>query len=237
MALIHRRDEVAPPHGEVIRIDVRRPAAAEPRSAVLVVHGEGKAAFFTGRGRPRAPWLAPLRAGWRVLAIDPFLIGEAGDADQLYPAEGIDHFHTYNPVPAAARVQDVLTALAYLRDRTDTTSVRLIGQGQAGLWCLFAAAAAGSRGPRATCVEVTGFHFERDWETTCAIPAVRAAGEVTTAAALIAPGRLAFHGAASRGRFPAASVRGVYRSAGEPEGLTISRRRWAPARQAAWLLD
>ena len=39
MALIHRRDEVTPPHGEVIRIDVRRPAAAEPRSAVLVVHG------------------------------------------------------------------------------------------------------------------------------------------------------------------------------------------------------
>ena len=39
MALIHTRDEVAPPHGEVIRIDVRRPAAAEPRSAVLVAHG------------------------------------------------------------------------------------------------------------------------------------------------------------------------------------------------------
>ncbi len=39
MALIHRRGEVTPPHGEVIRIDVRRPAAAEPRTAVLVVHG------------------------------------------------------------------------------------------------------------------------------------------------------------------------------------------------------
>ena len=39
MALIHRRDEVTPPHGEVIRIDVRRPDAVEPRSAVLVVHG------------------------------------------------------------------------------------------------------------------------------------------------------------------------------------------------------
>lgn len=49
MALIHTRDEVTPPHGEVIRIDVRRPAAVapstkgraavEPRSAVLVVHG------------------------------------------------------------------------------------------------------------------------------------------------------------------------------------------------------
>ena len=39
MALIHTRGEVTPPHGEVIRIDVRRPAALEPRSAILVVHG------------------------------------------------------------------------------------------------------------------------------------------------------------------------------------------------------
>lgn len=215
---------------------VSEPSAAR-RPAVLVVHGEGKAAFFTGRGKPRAPWLALLRAGHRVLAIDPFLTGEAEDADDPYPAEGIDHFFTYNPVPAAARVQDVLTALGYLRDRTDTTSVSLIGQGQAGLWCLFAAAAAGSRGPRATCVEVSGFHFERDWEETCPIPAVRAAGDVTTAAALIAPGRLALHGAGSRSRFPAAAVRRVYRSAGVPAALTIARRRWAPARQAAWLPD
>ena len=39
MAVIHTRGEVTPPHGEVIRTDVRRPAAVEPRSAVLVVHG------------------------------------------------------------------------------------------------------------------------------------------------------------------------------------------------------
>lgn len=39
MALIHTRGEVTPPHGEVIRTDVRRPAASEPRSSVLVVHG------------------------------------------------------------------------------------------------------------------------------------------------------------------------------------------------------
>ncbi len=39
MALIRARGEVTPPHGDVIRIDVRRPADAEPHSAVLVVHG------------------------------------------------------------------------------------------------------------------------------------------------------------------------------------------------------
>ena len=215
---------------------VSAPAAAR-RPAVLLVDGGGKAAFFTAGGRLRAPWLARLRAGHRVLAIDPFLTGEAEAPGRPYPAEGIDHFFTYNPVPAAARVQDVLTALGHLRDRPDTTTVRLIGRGQAGLWCLFAAAVAGSRGPRATCAEVAGFHFERDWEKTGPIPAIRAAGDVTTAAALVAPARLALHGAGSRSRFPAAAVRRVYRSAGHPGALTIARRRWEPARQAAWLLD
>ena len=37
--LIHERGETTPPHGDVIRLDVRRPARGEPRSAVLVAHG------------------------------------------------------------------------------------------------------------------------------------------------------------------------------------------------------
>ncbi len=37
--LIHKRGETTPPHGDVIRLDVRRPTHGEPRSAVLVAHG------------------------------------------------------------------------------------------------------------------------------------------------------------------------------------------------------
>lgn len=33
------RIETAPPHGDVIRADIRRPAAAAPRTAVIVAHG------------------------------------------------------------------------------------------------------------------------------------------------------------------------------------------------------
>ena len=36
--LIHERGETTPPHGDVIRLDVRRPQG-DPRSAVLVAHG------------------------------------------------------------------------------------------------------------------------------------------------------------------------------------------------------
>ncbi|MDE2979674.1 MAG: hypothetical protein OXU74_00635 [Gemmatimonadota bacterium] len=37
--LIHERGETTPPHGDVIRLDIRRPPQGEPRSAVLVAHG------------------------------------------------------------------------------------------------------------------------------------------------------------------------------------------------------
>lgn len=37
--LIHERCETTPPHGDVIRLDVRRPAHGNPRSAILVAHG------------------------------------------------------------------------------------------------------------------------------------------------------------------------------------------------------
>ena len=35
----HERAETKPPHGDVIRVDVRRPVGADPESAVLVAHG------------------------------------------------------------------------------------------------------------------------------------------------------------------------------------------------------
>ncbi|MDE2805217.1 MAG: prolyl oligopeptidase family serine peptidase [Gemmatimonadota bacterium] len=38
-SLIHERGETTPPHGDVIRLDVRRPAHGESRSAILVAHG------------------------------------------------------------------------------------------------------------------------------------------------------------------------------------------------------
>lgn len=37
--VIHEREETTPPHGDVIRLDVRHPSGDPPRSAVLVVHG------------------------------------------------------------------------------------------------------------------------------------------------------------------------------------------------------
>ena len=37
--MTHQRVETTPPHGDVIRADIRRPAGRRPRTAVLVAHG------------------------------------------------------------------------------------------------------------------------------------------------------------------------------------------------------
>jgi hypothetical protein len=48
------------------------------------------------------------------------------------------HFSTFNKTDDANRVQDILTALAFL----NAPNVTLLGRGKAAVWCLFAAALA-----------------------------------------------------------------------------------------------
>src|SRR5207248_867777 len=72
-----------------------------------------------------------------VLVIDAFQSGRA-----VAPRNrSATHFLTFNITDDAARVQDVLTALVYLRSQTKGP-VELIGLDKASVWALFAAALA-----------------------------------------------------------------------------------------------
>jgi dienelactone hydrolase len=51
------------------------------------------------------------------------------------------HFLTFNRTDDANRVQDILTALAYLKQE-GAKDLRVAGTGKAAIWALFAAAAA-----------------------------------------------------------------------------------------------
>jgi dienelactone hydrolase len=97
--------------------------------AALVVDPAGAEA---ARNSPEAQEL--LRAGRSVLFIDAFGTGRAVAARN----QSVHHFLTFNKTDDANRVQDILTALAFL----NTPNVRLAGRGKAGVWCLFAAALA-----------------------------------------------------------------------------------------------
>ncbi|MDP3001224.1 MAG: hypothetical protein Q8N47_27325, partial [Bryobacterales bacterium] len=94
-------------------------------AATLIVHPEGAEA-----GRK-----AVAGGDRSVLAIDAFQTGSA-----VAPRDSsARHFLTFNRTEDANRVQDILTALAFLKQQ-GATDVRLVGIGKAAVWATFAAA-------------------------------------------------------------------------------------------------
>ncbi|MHB0878898.1 MAG: acetylxylan esterase [Anaerolineae bacterium] len=183
------------------------------RGAVLTVHAEGKEGLLEG-GEPKEPIYGLLARGYAVLGIDTYGTGEAtawrGD-------EGKPHFHTFNRGRAAQRVQDILTAIAYLQTRAHT--VHLAGMGDAGLWCLLARALAPA--VATTVVDAAQFDCDDDaaWAERLYIPHIRRAGDLRTAVALVAPGKLLVLNAGAS--FPAQWFRQVYAAAGASDALRI----------------
>lgn len=124
--------------GDAIPAVLLTPTSDRTGGPVLLVSDKGKPAFVGPRGPgPLAATL--LSYGRPVLAIDPFLVGEAAPSQPIDRAAGIEFFATYNKTDAAERIQDIATSLAYLAEATDSTDVALLGTGDAGLWCLLAA--------------------------------------------------------------------------------------------------
>jgi dienelactone hydrolase len=101
-------------------------------TAALVVDPLGAEA---GRKSPLVQDL--IKAGRSVLLIDCFQTGSA-----IAPRDRSHKFFTtFNRTDDANRVQDILTALAFLSSRSAGT-LELYGTGDASIWCLFAAAVA-----------------------------------------------------------------------------------------------
>ncbi len=95
----------------------------------LVISPDGAAA---ARKSPEVGQL--VRSGRSVLLIDAFQTGSA-----VAPRDRSGKmFLTFNKSDDANRVQDILTALAWLK----TPGTRLVGLGKAAVWCTFAAAVA-----------------------------------------------------------------------------------------------
>ncbi len=207
----------------------------EKSPGTLLVHPGGNDALSDPDNGAPGPVVADLlRRGHRVLTISPFLVGSSpsntGRRDTDAP-----HFHTYNPGDASCRIQDILTALAYLGSRTDVTSVQLLGMGAAGLWCLFARAL--SPGVGRTVVNGNRFRASDDahWAEHLFIPAIRAAGDLRSAAALIAPAPLYIHNAGTD--FRVEEFRTCYRAAQAGSALTVSRRQVNRTALHEWLTN
>lgn len=156
------------------------------QDAVILVHGSGKA-FFADieAGSPGTLVTSLLDKGKAVLLIDAFLTGEHHEPGQTRKPSNIEQFHdTFHPTDTGFRVQDILTAYAFLMARYDMTGVvDLIGVEQAGMWSILAGAV--EPGFRRITADMNQFDFANDnaWEETCYIPGIRALGDVPAALA------------------------------------------------------
>src|SRR5207302_797810 len=127
---------------------------AQGRIATLIVSPEG-----LGEGAAAgndAPARQLCRCGHTVLAVDVLGVGEHGPA----PTPGARFFTTYNRTLLAEQVQDVLTALAFLRAQPGIREVNLIGEGAVGPVCLLARALDPALSRAA--VDADGFEYAAD---------------------------------------------------------------------------
>jgi dienelactone hydrolase len=140
------------------------------KTALLIVHPEG-----AEEGRKHA---LP-RPGRMVLAIDAFQTGSA----KAPRDESSRHFLTFNKTKDAERVQDILTAIAYLKQE-GITEIHLRGIGDATIWVFFAAAV--SPVPVVLESSLEGFNgTDEDFVNRFFVPGIQRAGGLNAAQALL----------------------------------------------------
>ncbi len=138
-----------------------RPAAGP---ATLVVHPDGA----------EAARAVAVPAG-AALLIDAFQTGGA----QAPRDRSHQFFLTFNKSDDANRVQDILTAMRFLKDN-GATEIRLRGVGKAGVWCLFAAAVADA--PVKLEADLAGFTgSDQDFIDRFFVPGIQRAGGLRAA--------------------------------------------------------
>lgn len=147
-----------------------KPAAA--KGAVLVIAPPNDHELKEARSRELLAAL--LAAGREVLSVRVF------DASKR-PQSNFRFFTTYNRSDDANRVQDILTALAYLQQRAGDDPIKVVATGRAGLWALLARAIAPRVGRAA--IDVDQFDNTKDeaFIEYVPIPGLRRAGDFTTA--------------------------------------------------------
>ncbi len=199
----------------------RRAAAKPPLSAALIVHPEGKGALAQGDGlRPGGFVARALERVDVVLTLDCFLVGESqAPPSRAEEIKKIKYFTTYNRTDLDNRVQDILTGLAFLRDTAGVRRVSLVGLGEAGLWALLARAFAPF--VEQAIIDADQFDATDDQSFIAKLyaPGIRRAGDVRTAGALAAPGKLFLHNAGSR--FPVEWIADVFRAVGAQGNLRV----------------
>ena len=203
-------------------------------STTLIVHPQGAINLINPEtGEPAHLVANLLAAGESVLGVDLFLTGAHSSAAGKVIRDTSDRFFTtYNRTDAALRVQDILTALAYLKSQAGDSTLNLIGLGEAGLWCLLAA---GFADVDRTVVDANGFDSDNDaaYLDALPIPSIRRVGDFRTAGTLVAPRHLLIHNTSNT--FRTDWIADVYRAVGAADRLRVETEAVSEADIAAWI--
>jgi len=200
-------------------------------AAVVLVHPDGRAAI--GRDGERASLAARLlEARIPVLAFDAFQTGPSKDPTLPHytPLDG--SFSTYHRTLVQERVQDILNAVAYVRQVVRPRRVILVGDGAAGLWTLLAARAADG-----VVADAGALNWDDDRQFLGAetfVPGIRLIGGPDGAASLAAPRPLWIHHTGSRFRTPITEK--LYSAAEAPDQLTVSPEVASETALLHWIL-
>jgi hypothetical protein len=180
------------------------PSKVNPAVApTLVVHPNGIASVSSS---PLVKTL--LSRGGIVMSIDAFQTGTT-----VAPRDTSNRaFANFNQTNDANRVQDILTALEYLRSRSKAQIVNLVGLETAGLWSYFARAMAGEGVNLAADLVQFAADTDSEYVDKLFIPGLRRAGDFHAASVLNTQGRALIYNAGPQ--FPSDWARQAAKAAG-----------------------
>ncbi len=173
----------------------RRPNAKV--APTLIVHPKGTVWALESSQSANGLVKGILDRGGAVLAIDAFQTGLA----QAPRSQDSRAFTVFNQTNDANRLQDILTALAYLRARSKASTVNLMGLEMGGVWTYFARAVAGDTVNLAADLAQFRVNSDEEYLRKFYIPGLRKAGDFRAAAVLNARGKLLLYDTGSD--FPA----------------------------------
>lgn len=205
-------------------------ASSSSARPTLFVHADGiSAANRSGALQGLMDTNAP------VLLIDAFQTGAAMTERDIAGAgrNAERYYHVFNRSDDANRVQDILTAAAYLRERSGSDAVNLVGVGKAGLWALLAAAL--DSGVQSVVADLDQFDATDDsaYVADLFVPGLRRAGDFRAVAALTSDRRLLLHNA--HAAVPSKAFRAAFDAAGNSDNLSIQEDPAETDDLVAWL--
>lgn len=201
--------------GDQVEVTIRKPERPEAGALTLVLSAadllKGEEATKARNNRDELINLL-VQSGHSVASINCF------PAYQNSAAGKYKFFTTYNRTDAANRIQDILTAAAYLKtieDRTGKAKLNVVALDRSGLWALLA------RGlmpqPGAMVIDAAQFDSTSDEEFLkwLPIPGIRRAGDFTTATVIAPLAPLLIHN--TRDKFQTAQLAEIYRRLGRAQ--------------------